>query len=244
MRLFPFDARQWVALIGVVIATSATVAIAERGRWPLGLFVSPRLATREFAIGAACGVALIGTCASLIALTTDVRHVRGTGFPWRELVVVFLPAVFHEELLFRGYPYQKLRRWNPTAALFIAALLFALLHGGNSAVTPLALGNIFLGGLLLGLAYDRFERLWFPIGLHLAWNLTAGPILGDEVSGYFEPQSVLVERGSGAVWLTGGHFGIEGSAWMTLVELLGIAALRISSRRRTFAPPPDRSQIP
>lgn len=230
-----FPLRQWSGLIAVTVATAMTVALAERGRWPLGLFVPPHLALRDFATGAGWGVVLIGSCALLVVLFTDVSHASGRGFPWLELAAVYVPAVLHEELLFRGYPFQKLVRANRTFALVIIALIFAALHARNASVTPLGLTNIFLGGLLLGLAYLRYERLWFPIGLHLAWNLMTGPILGHEVSGYEGGSTVFVERGSGPEWLTGGDFGIEGSALMTVVEIVAIAWLaRISSRRPSF----------
>jgi membrane protease YdiL (CAAX protease family) len=220
-----FPGVQWLALVSVTVATLVTVGWWERGRWQLGLFVRPSLAGREFGLGALLGVALIGTCALLVVLSTGVHHTRGTGFPWAELVMVFLPAAVHEELLFRGYPFQKLYAWRPNFALWFAAICFAALHLGNPAVSTIGLLNIFLGGVLLGLAYGRYRRLWFPIGLHLAWNLMTGPILGHEVSGYHAAQTVLIESGAGPEWLTGGDFGIEGSVWMTLAEVTGITLL-------------------
>lgn len=213
------------ALIAVSVATLASVAILDHGKWPLGLFVSPRLALREFLLGALFGATLIGLCALLVMMSTSVRHSPGLGFPWLELVGIFVPAAVHEELVFRGYAFQKLYRWNRNAALFLIALVFAGLHAGNLAVTPLGLVNIFLGGILLGLAYERYQRLWFPIGLHLAWNVVSGPILGHEVSGYDSLLTVFIERGGGPVWLTGGDFGIEGSLWMTVTEVIAIIAL-------------------
>jgi membrane protease YdiL (CAAX protease family) len=215
----------WGNLICASVATALTVVIWERGRWPLGLFVTPRLALPEFLRGLWWGFLLISGCAVLIVLSTGIRHHPGTGFPWLELIAIFLPAVVHEELLFRGYPFQKLLRWNRPFALFGMSLIFAGLHAGNSSVTTLGLLNIFLGGLLLSLAYVRYGRLWFPIGLHLAWNLTTGPILGHEVSGYELMRSILIEQGGGPDLLTGGDFGIEGSVWMTLTELVAIALM-------------------
>lgn len=215
----------WSGLIAASISTFSTIAILERGRWPLGLFVSPRLAIREFLLGSWWAMLLIGSAALLIVLTSNVRHVRGPGFPWRELVVTFLPAAVHEELLFRGYVFQKLSTWNRTFAILFGAVLFAALHLGNPSIGWLALANIFLGGVLLGLAYFAYQRLWFPIGLHLGWNLMTGPILGHEVSGYEALRTVLVTRGDGAIWITRGHFGIEGSVWATLAELVAIALL-------------------
>lgn len=228
---FPFA--QWTGLISVCAATALAIAVWERGStWPLGLFVPVRLAVPELVRGLVWGFVLISSCALLVVLTTDVRHARGTGFPWPELFVVFLPAVVHEELLFRGYAFQKLLRWHRWFAILFIALVFAGLHAGNESVTPVGLLNIFIGGGLLGLAYERYGRLWFPIGLHLAWNLTTGPLLGHEVSGYEALRTVLVESGSGPDLLTGGEFGIEGSVLMTATELAAVALLVRARRRR------------
>lgn len=224
---FPFV--QWTGLVAVSAATTATVLIWDRGRWRLGLFVPPRYALPEFLKGGIWGALLIAFCAMLVMLTTQIRHPRGTGFPWLEMVTLYIPAAVHEELLFRGYGFQKLHRWNRMAALVLVALLFAALHMNNAAVSWLGLFNIFLGGILLGLAYERYERLWFPIGLHLMWNVMSGPILGHEVSGHESMETVFVERGGGLPLFTGGEFGIEGSVWMTLTEL---AAISLLARRR------------
>lgn len=225
---------QWIGVISVTIATTAVVLIRERGQWPLGFFVPPRLALREAGIGAAAGFVLVGLCVVLVDVTSELRHERGPGFPWLELAAVFLPAVVHEELLFRGYAFQKLHRWNRRFAIALVALVFAALHARNANVTALGLTNIFLGGILLALAWERYRRLWLPIGLHLAWNLMAGPVTGHEVSGYVSTHSLLVTRGDGPWWLTGGEFGVEGSVWMTLVEVVAIGVLvKMNGERRT-----------
>jgi uncharacterized protein len=225
---------QWLGLVSAGVATAITVAIWERGTWPLGLFVAPRLAIREFVLGALAGVAIVGVCVVLVDVTSELRHELGRGFPWLELVAVFVPAAIHEELLFRGYAFQKMHRRHRVYAIFFVALAFAALHAQNDHVTLLGLTNILLGGVLLGLAYERYGRLWFPIGLHLAWNLMAGPVTGHEVSGYVAEHSLLVTRGEGPVWITGGDFGVEGSVWMTACE---VAAIAILLRMNMIAPP-------
>ncbi len=221
---FPFV--QWMGLAAVSAATFVTITIWERGQWHVGLIVPPRLAVPELLRGMLWGFLLIVSCLALIMAFTDVRPARGDGFPWRAIALIFIPAVLHEELLFRGYPFQKLLRWNRLFALFFVAFLFAALHITNESVTPLGLFNIFLGGIVLALAYERYGRLWFPIGFHLAWNLTTGPVFGHEVSGYEALRSLLLETGDGPDLLTGGEFGVEGSVLMTCVELAAIALLR------------------
>lgn len=221
---------QWVGLISVTVATAVTVAILERGRWRLGLFVRPTLAVRELLFGLLFAVILILACDALILLANGARHGPGSGFPWMELMTVFLPAAIHEELAFRGYLFQKLRQWRRGAAIILSAAVFAALHGWNIGVSPIALGNVFLAGVLLALSYERYARLWFPIGIHLAWNVLSGPILGYPVSGFVAGESVLRTTLSVPVWLTGGNFGIEGSVWMGVAELVGILFFMRSSK--------------
>jgi len=222
-----FPLPQWMALFSVGVATAGTIAVWEGGHWNLGFFVSPRLALPEFVTGCFWGVAIIGACTILVVLSSNIREAPGSGFPWRDLVITFIPAALHEELLFRGYAFQRLFRWRKGFALIFVAFVFAALHMNNSSVTVLGLTNVFLGGVLLGLAYARFERLWFPIGLHTAWNLMIGPILGHEVSGYEPMRTVFVERGTGHPLVTGGDFGLEGSIWMTVIEIAAIVVISI-----------------
>ena len=232
-RVVPFH---WSALIAVSVATAGTVAIWDRGQWRLGLFVHTRRATRELVHGLVFATVLIGAADLLVIATTGIRHSWGSGFPYGQLLTVFIPAVFHEELLFRGYPFQRVWRWLPRTAIVGLSAAFAALHLWNDHVTWLAILNIFLGGVLLSLAYVRYERLWFPIGLHFAWNLLSGPILGYSVSGFGPEMTVLRVVGSGHPVLTGGPFGLEGSVWMTLVEGVGVFVLwRGIGRARTNA---------
>ena len=216
---------QWVALLSVWVATVGTVAIFERGEWNLGLLVPAPLALREVLLGTGLAILLIGAADGLVLLTTTMRHVAGNGFPWIGLATVYLPAVFHEELLFRGYPFQRIWRAHRLGAVLFSSVVFAALHAGNNAISWLAMANLFLAGVLLVLAYIRYERLWFPIGIHLGWNLLSGPILGYNVSGYVSSVTLLRTVGRGSPWLTGGLFGIEGSIWIVVVELAGIVLL-------------------
>jgi len=220
---WPFP--KWIELLGIVAATGAVIAVAERGRWSLGLAVAPRVAAAELLGGALFAAVLIVAADRLIALSEPLRHARGSGFPCLELVGVFLPAALHEELVFRGYAYQKLRTWSRAGAIAITSGLFAGLHGGNWGITPTAMANLLLAGVLLALAYERRRHLWLPIGIHIGWNVASGPLLGYGVSGYVAGMTVMTTSAAGPPWITGGAFGIEGSVWTVVVELAGIAVL-------------------
>jgi membrane protease YdiL (CAAX protease family) len=222
----------WYFCFAAAIAGPVAVRLADKGDWNLGLRTSPATGARDFAMGALIATVLLAIADLLIILTSSLRHARNDGFPWRELVAIYIPAVVHEELLFRGYVYQKLRQVSGWFAILSTSLVFAALHGGNAGITALALANIFVAGILLAAAYDRYKRLWCPIGLHLAWNLISGPIAGYNVSGFAAKSTVFRTFGGGAPMITGGVFGIEGSIWTLLVLAAGAGWLIRSNMMR------------
>ena len=222
----------WPALMAASAATVVTVGIMERGRWNIGVLVPPQLAARDLVLGFLFAAILIGIADLVLLATTSMRHARGTGFPWSELWIVFAPAAMHEEVLFRGYLFQRIRVWNRGVAIGASSVVFAALHGSNRGIDAIATVNLLLAGVFLCFAYERYERLWFPFGVHLGWNVTSGPITGFAVSGFESPRSVLRLVGSGPNWLTGGEFGIEASVIATLVEVIGITVLFVSREKR------------
>lgn len=221
-----------IALFSAAIATAVANALIDRGRWHIGLFVAPGRAVTELALGIAFAALLIGGIDLGILLLTDLRHVPADGFPWRELWVVFVPAAVQEELVFRGYVFQRVRAWNRWFAIAGSSLIFGLLHAGNSGITPVAIASIVLAGVMLALAYERYERLWFPIGIHIAWNVVSGPILGYDVSGYIPSHQLFRTVGGGNVLVTGGTFGIEGSVVSVIIEAFAVAILLRLNRMR------------
>ena len=92
-------------------------------------------------------------------------------------------------------------------------------------------GALVLAGIVLGLPRLARGGLWLPIGLHFAWNLVQGPVLGMPVSGL--PTPSLFHSGSlASPMLTGSSFGLEASMAMTAVLGLAIPVLY-----RRFLPP-------
>lgn len=214
--------------IAAALATAFANLVFDRGRWKIGLFVAPQRAFIDFVIG--------GLLASVAVLAADqligAERTMGKGFPWRELFIVFIPAVLHEELVFRGYLFQKCRAWNRGVAIALSSLVFAALHLANGGMTAVSSINLVIAGVLLAVAYEVHERLWLPIGFHLAWNVVSGPILGYGVSGYASASTVFVTPANGPVWLSGGAFGLEGSIWIGLVELATLSLLLWFAKRR------------
>lgn len=227
-------------LIGFAAAIAATIlsiVLVDRGSWNAGVVVPWRLATLDTLLGIVIAIAVMGASDLLIQLTTTFRHEFVGEFPWITIVVLYIPAAVHEELLFRGYPFQKLIAWNPAIGVLLSATIFAGLHLGNTAVGAVALTNIALAGVLLTLAYLVHRTLWLPFALHIAWNIMSGPVLGHEVSGFTVGDSVLSSVDRGPVLLTGGAFGIEASIWTTLCETIAVCfLLYFITMRRAWRP--------
>ena len=84
-----------------------------------------------------------------------------------------------------------------------------------------ALAIALEAGILLGAAYAATERLWVPIGLHIAWNFTEGSVFGMSVSGLNKVTGLIQGSLQGSRLLTGGAFGPEASIVAVAVCLLG-----------------------
>ncbi len=148
-----------------------------------------------------------------------------------ESILFFLLVALAEEILFRGYPFQRLiDGTSPLTAAIVFSLLFALAHLGNPNVNSIALINIFLAGIWLSSAYIKTRSLWLPISLHFSWNFFQGYLFSLPVSGtsFFET-AFNVEITSENL-LSGGNFGPEGSILTSLVLIIATVIILKNKR--------------
>lgn len=127
-----------------------------------------------------------------------------------------------EEVIFRGILFRLIdERFGMWWALGISALVFGFVHILNpDAGVWSSIAIAIEAGLLLGAAYKFSGSLWFPIGIHWAWNFTQGNVFGFAVSGGDPGESILKGVVTGPALLTGGGFGPEASL---ITALLGLA---------------------
>lgn len=159
--------------------------------------------------------------------------VRGSGNLWASAgsgAWLFLAVAFREEILFRGYAFQRLvDAVGSWAALALASLYFAYAHWNNpgmaGATKIWATVNIALAGVLLGLCYLKTRSLALPIGVHLGWNWAQGSLLGFGVSGMELDGVLRPVFHARPPWLTGGAFGLEASLPCAVLCGLAIAGL-------------------
>ena len=203
-------------------------ALAGQGL-PLG-----RTGLKHFSSGCAIGCGLVSFAVLAIKLFGGLHFAPANTPATLTLTATFLvlwvllAAAMLEEVVFRGYPFQRLiDAIGPIAATALLSLFFGAVHLRNPGATWLGALNTVLVGVLFSLAYLRTKALWLPFGIHFAWNATMGLLFGLPVSG-FTLFSVLWQGAPmGPTWLTGGAYGIEASFTGTAVILLGIGILTL-----------------
>lgn len=129
-----------------------------------------------------------------------------------------------EEFAFRGWllPVLAAER-GVRAGILLSAGVFAAVHGLNPHLSVIAIGNLFLFGVLTALIALRAGNVWAVFGLHSAWNWMQGNVLGLSVSGLSPVGGSIISLAeSGPDWLTGGAFGPEGGLAVSAVLAVGI----------------------
>jgi len=191
----------------------------------------------QFAAGCGLGFVLVTIAVFALALFTTLSF-HTTLNPHSALripVVLFvlITGSLAEELMFRGYPFQRLvEAIGAGGAILVFSVLFGLVHLMNPGASPWGLLNTVVIGVALSVAYLRTRALWLPWGIHFAWNATLGLIFGLPVSGIRLFNVALRTTATGPTWLTGGTYGLEASVPGASVVVIGLLVVwRVPLRR-------------
>jgi membrane protease YdiL (CAAX protease family) len=145
--------------------------------------------------------------------------------------LVFILVAFYEEIMFRGYIFQKfIELTNKYVATFLLSILFGLEHLANPHISVLSVINIALVGVLFSICYIKTNSLWLPISLHFSWNFVQGSVFGFPVSGYNNFDTFILFVPTGPEWITGGSFGPEGGI-IASVLLLAVTSLILLNKK-------------
>jgi len=192
---------------------------------------------RQLALGAGLGLALQLLILAIFAATHSVHYSAGTAYNlhfWKNVALnvgLFFIAATVEELLFRGYAFQRfIEAFGVGGAVALTSVIFGLAHGGNPGAQVLSIFNTVLAGVLLALAYVRTRSMWMQIGLHCSWNFFMVTVVSLPVSGLSIGPTLFVAQNTGPAWLTGGSYGPEGGIGVTVISLVGIAWLILTRR--------------
>lgn len=193
-------------------------------------------AARHMALGLAWG---LGSLGALFAVELALGLVGWDGAAWQATGAGVIAANaatalffgFSEELLFRGFVFQTLRRGLPLAAAvagsaaFYASCHFLRFDRPFLAVALPWLG-LFIAGVVLAWAAHRSRSIWLSVGLHAAWVYLF--FLTDR-------QKLLIYPIEHNLW-SGGGYPLQGLCGLAMLVLLGLAIAWTLSPGRQKAP--------
>ncbi len=209
---------------------------------------------RDSLIGLLIGFLLVSIALMVIAFAHDLNlkfYLNARAMRVAAITIaVLLTGAMAEELVFRGYPFQRLvEGLGPTGAIVVLSALFGLVHMTNPHVSDnrwvqlFAFSNTLFIGIVLALAYLRTKALWLPFGMHFGWNVSLGLIYGLPVSGINQFSSIVRSKATGPEWLVGGAYGIEGGLLGTVVIILGLLYVVFFVKPAPeLAPPPKMAE--
>lgn len=167
-----------------------------------------------------------------LAAVSVVAFMMGAVFVWTPhaikgvVLLGLLSSSVFEELMFRGPLFTLLRRkLGPGIALAITSLAFGGVHWWNPGMSLLALLNVTLAGVLLGIIVLRTESIAAAISFHVVWNLAVatfcGSVSGLGSQGWISTISTK-QIDDAVVWMVSGPFGIEQGLITTIILLAAI----------------------
>jgi membrane protease YdiL (CAAX protease family) len=178
-------------------------------------------------LGLAVGIAMIF---GGLSFDLDSQSSEAIGRTMGLSLVIFAVAAAFEEALFRGYILQTFTRAGLAwLAIALTSIFFGMVHLGNPGANLISSLNTALAGIWFGVAYLKTRDLWFPFGIHLAWNWMQGAFFGIEVSGLTEITSapLLKEIDRGPAWLTGEAYGVEAGIVCTAAIIVSIVVIML-----------------
>lgn len=247
LGIFPFmtdteaavTAAMYLSFIGIWTLTLLYLRFTKKNR-PILQAVGRNAAGnnwKNLLLGTALGFGLNGICILAAWINKDISLYYDSFRPV-SFVIIFI-AVFvqssAEELVCRGFLYQRLRRsyQNPAVAIIGNSMLFALLHLTNEGVTILSVLNIFIVGILFSFIVCYMDSLWCAMAMHASWNFTQNILFGLPNSGIVSPYSVFrldtaAARDSFAYNV---GFGIEGTLFADMVLVLACICMYLWGRK-------------
>ena len=150
------------------------------------------------------------------------------------LVCVFIQST-SEELWCRGFIYERINVHYPLwVAIFVNGAFFGALHMSNPGAAFLPILDIFVCGLSYSIAKWYTKSIWFPMGVHTAWNFTQNFLFGLPNSGLVSEASIFKMDALNAQsnLIYNYEFGVEGAMPAVLGDvLLGVICLILAAKK-------------
>ena len=188
--------------------------------------------------GYAIGIGMNGLAILMAWMHGDI-HLYFDRFELLPFLILFA-AVFvqsaAEELICRGFIYQRVLRTyreNFLLAVIVNSVFFGAIHLGNDGVSPMAIVDLVVTGLLFSAMVYYFDSLWMAMAAHAGWNFTQSILAGLPNSGIVVPYSIFKLDASTAQdsFFYNVAFGVEGTIPAIAIQVVVLVALVMIGRK-------------
>lgn len=222
-------------LIGAFLTLWLVTKFVDRERlYQLGFQTKNR--SIDFMIGIAIGLIIFSSGYLVLIHFNEIVFVK-IDLNVNEILISvlhFTIVAVVEETLFRGYILKNfMESFNKYAALIISSGLFSIMHYFNPDFDLFSFFSLFSAGILFGISYIYTKNLWFPIALHLSWNLFQA-LFGFNVSGR-DTFSIIEFKILESNLINGGSFGFEGSVLSIIAQVIIITIIITYYRRKKIS---------
>jgi len=227
---------------GIWVVFALAMAIPRANRKMLGklLFVRDKRSLALFGIGALLGFGVNSVCviASVLLGNVALHFERIEIGPFLLLLFAVFVQSGAEEISSRLFLYQKLaRRYrHPAVPIAVSSLFFAVMHGLNPGMTPVAFAQILVIGALFALLIYYYDALGACIAMHTAWNFTQNILYGLPNSGVTSLYSVFKLDAASSGFFFDPVFGVEGSIGAVILLVLTMVGLVVYAKKRGLKP--------
>lgn len=207
---------------------------------------------KQFQIGLAVGIAMMGAIVTAITLSGGYRvadlapaFASPAALGWIALFLAcFAVQASVEEFVFRGWLFSTImRRWNTTAAFILTSAAFTFVH--FSPRTPrMMLVMTFVFSIFACAWARRSNSIWGVMGWHTGWNWFAGTGFAVPITGMDSHLPALVVKlvPVGPTYLNGAGEGPEGSVFtLALLTVASLSLLLLARSREQNGIEPPRS---
>lgn len=178
----------------------------------------------EAGIGLATGWAIAVACVLPMVIFGGISlrlSLSWVSFGWLVADAAFFAlGMLALQIAFRGYPFLcAIAAIGELPASLMLAVFYGIFQAWLPGASRASMGVNIALGLLLSMAYLRTRALWLPWGLQFGWVASRALLFGLTVSGNSSHSPVVQGEPMGALWLSGGEFGLDGS-WVAFVVIL------------------------
>jgi membrane protease YdiL (CAAX protease family) len=164
-----------IQLATVIVASVIFIPMWNKTRKTYARFTGGKTEPGTALIVAGLGAGLYFIISMLIAMTgiyeyfpsyEIVEDVLASGSVPLRIAAIALAGPVAEELCFRGITFGRLSGMRVWLAVIVQAALFGFVH-----LNPLQGIYAFVLGAIFGFVYARLRSLWYPIIMHVMFNL-------------------------------------------------------------------------